>query len=165
MDAETGFTINDQVYEVPAIDSFNMDEAQVLYDYSGLVIEDFTDAEDEAVAERFRNPGLIRALMHIAYQRKFPAMSPAKVRSLIGKANMIMALSSLPTEQQEDDARPPELTKPHSEQSNNDLDASKQPSGKSSPTDSEAPDNQQGNTGTGESDTSFQGSIPLTLAN
>ena len=72
---ESGFVIDGVVYEVPGLDTLTMDEAQVLYDYSGLGLEDFAQSADETEEETkarerlFRNPGLMRALMHIAYKR------------------------------------------------------------------------------------------------
>lgn len=120
--AETGFEIGDETYPVPTLDSLNMDEAQVLYDYSSLVVEDFLPprpdlTEDEkgeieaALGQKMRNPGLLRALMHIAYQRGNPGQKPAKVKELIGKANMTEALLSLASlDDTEDDSLPPAQT-------------------------------------------------------
>lgn len=35
------FTIDDVEYDVPGIDEFDMDEWQIVYDYSGLILDDF----------------------------------------------------------------------------------------------------------------------------
>jgi len=109
--AETGFMIDGALYEVPSLDTFTMDEAQVLYDYSGLTIEDFAVLEDEDENEqvdRLKNPGFMRALMHIAYQRGNEKLAPAKVRALIGSANLLSSYEHLAVG--EDDALPPEST-------------------------------------------------------
>jgi hypothetical protein len=95
--AETGFNIDGTVYEVPMIDSLTTDEAQVLYDYSRLTLDDFVPPKDETAEEKhdreeiLRNPGFLRALMHIAYQRAHPQMRAAKVRALVGAANFVSA--------------------------------------------------------------------------
>lgn len=78
-----------------------MDELQVLYDYSSLGLEDFAQSPDETEEEakerdrRFRNPGLYRALMHIAYQRKHPRIPASQVKKLVGSANVLGSLASL----------------------------------------------------------------------
>lgn len=102
MAAETGFNIDGTFYEVPVLDSFDMDEAQVLYDYCGLTLEDFvppadnTPEDDLAAREqRLKNPGFVRALIHIAYQRGNPDMKPAAVRDAVGHANMLEAYTAL----------------------------------------------------------------------
>ena len=48
------FKIGDQEYEIPLLDDFTMDEWQILYDYSGLVLEDFSpeiDCAEENIAQ------------------------------------------------------------------------------------------------------------------
>ena len=96
-ETESGFLIDGVLYEVPTLDTFDLDDAQVLYDYTGLAVEDFLvqpESEDETreMAQRFKNPGLIRALVHIAYQRNHPKMPAAQVRKIIGKVNQFEAL-------------------------------------------------------------------------
>lgn len=118
MAAETGFMIDGALYEVPSLDTFTMDEAQVLYDYSGLTIEDFAALEDEDENEqvdRLKNPGFMRALMHIAYQRGNEKLAPAKVKALIGAANLLSSYEHLAVG--EDDALPPESTTEPEQQS------------------------------------------------
>ncbi len=118
MAAETGFMIDGNMYEVPDMGTFTMDEAQTLYDYSGLGLEDFASPEDESDDDlrdrerKLRNPGFLRALMHIAYQRGNPAERPGKVKALIGAANIIAALENLAGDEPavEDDGLPPVLT-------------------------------------------------------
>jgi hypothetical protein len=78
--AETGFTIDGEIYESPGLgDSLDMDEYQILYDYSKITIDDIvaapdeTDDEKDARLAKYDNPGFIRAMMHIAYRRAIPA--------------------------------------------------------------------------------------------
>lgn len=118
MDAETesGFMIDGRLYPVPDMGTFTMDEAQILYDYSNLGLEDFAAPEDETEEEterrerRLHNPGFLRALMHIAYARGNPEARPAKIKALIGNANVISAFEHLGAGEEEDDAVPPAMT-------------------------------------------------------
>lgn len=118
MAAETGFMIDGTLHEVPGLDTLNMDEAQVLYDYSGLSIEDFVEPEDDAEKEeaqaelerKLRNPGFLRALMHIAYQRANPKLSGQRVKQAVGGAQLIGALEHLAADTEGDDAGPPAST-------------------------------------------------------
>lgn len=157
MAAETGFTIADVIHEIPSLDTFTMDEAQVLYDYSGLTIEDFAlDEEDpaseEKQLEKWKNPGFLRAMMHIAYQRANPRANRAKVQAVIGATNMIAAISTLA--EAEDDAVPPASTTEPSGSSPSDSVEWSEPSGNGSTNDSDAPVVPLTPTGTSRSDTS-----------
>jgi hypothetical protein len=115
-ETESGFVIDGVVYEVPGLDTLTMDEAQVLYDYSGLGLEDFAQSADETEEEAkarerlFRNPGLMRALMHIAYKRKHTKLPASQIRTLVGAANVLDALQGLTTSEPEEDEIPLGLT-------------------------------------------------------
>ena len=91
----TGFEINGTVYPVPTVDTFTMDEAQVLYDYSGLTIEDFLDEEDDETRDRSKNPGFTKALLHVAYQRGNPTLTRKAVEKVAGSVNSFDALEQL----------------------------------------------------------------------
>lgn len=160
MAAETGFDIDGTVYPVPELDSFDMDEAQVLYDYSGLIIEDFvqlppdaSDEEREQREQKLKNPGLIRSLMHVAYQRGNPKAKPAKVRELVGKANIIASYNGLLGEEGEEELPPASTTEPVP-QSQNEPVISNESSGDASTNASAQQDDTLVITGTGRSDTS-----------
>lgn len=97
---QSGFEIGGRMYEVPTLDTFDMDEAQVLYEYSGCVLEDFVQANpedseedqrkhEEEVLRKAMSPGFKRALVHVAYQRGNRDVSPSKVREIAGKVNML----------------------------------------------------------------------------
>ena len=109
MAAETGFMIDGTLYEVPDLGSFTMDEIQVLYDYSSLTLEDFIEGENETADEaearelKLRNPGFMRALMHVAYQRGNNKLPTGRVKQIIGSANVITALETLGELEVEDD--------------------------------------------------------------
>jgi hypothetical protein len=114
-ETDSGFNIEGRHYPVPDMGTFTMDEAQTLWDYSGLGLEDFSVPEDESEEEhevrmrRYRNPGFLRALMHIAYQRGNPEVRATRVRALISNANVIAAFEGL-LGVEEDDADPPAMT-------------------------------------------------------
>lgn len=113
----SGFDIDGTVYEVPTFDSFTLDEAQVLYDYSGLAIEDFVSADPDAseeeqeaheqgIIDKAKNPAFKRALLHIALQRGNPEMKAARVKEIVGKAKLLDVALGLADE--EDEASPPD---------------------------------------------------------
>lgn len=165
MAAETGFLIDEKLYDVPGLETFTMDEAQLLYDYSGLGLEDFmAPDEDETDDERrrrekaLRNPGLLRALMHVAFQRGNPTMKPVRVRELIGKVNLVAAMEALGAGEEDDDASPPASTSEPEQSSPSEWPASSESSGGGSTNGSDPPDAQPTPTGTSRSDT------PSTLA-
>lgn len=179
---ESGFLINDIRHEIPTLDTFTMDEAQVLYDYSGLAIEDFMslaplpkDADEEtqeAWAEeraeldgKLRNPGFLRALMHVAYQRANPNLSAAKVKTQIGTADLMTNFAEfLESGVDEDDADPPESTTKPEPSSPKSLVESNDPSGKSSEPSSEEQGGQAEPTTTGDSDTSLASALTSSAA-
>jgi hypothetical protein len=156
--AETGFMIDDKLYELPSLDTLTMDELQVLYDYAGITLEDFAEPDDETPEEtrererRLGNPGLTRALMHIAYQRGNPQVRAAKVKQLIGSANVIEALAHLGDV--EADADPPALTTEPEPSSPNGSVVSNESSGTTSENGSDAPDGPPAPIGITRSDTS-----------
>ena len=158
----TGFKIDDLIYPMPALDTLNVDEAQVLYDYSKLTIEDFVKPEEldddefeELLKPKLRNPGFMRALMHIAYQRGNPRYPAGKVRDAVGSANLISAVESLAdTAEREDDAVPPaSTTEPEQPLGRNSV-YSNASSGAGSTTSSDEPADLHASTTTSESDMS-----------
>lgn len=155
---EARFLIDGREYDIPGLETFDMDEAMILYDYAGLTIEDFAaddedddEADVEERARKLKHPGLIRTLLHVAYQRGNPTLAKAKVGREIGKVNLFEILAALATE---DDAGPPAETQSSTPSSNGSSDTSEQSSGLVSPTSSDEPDDGPPTTGTGVSDTS-----------
>jgi len=120
----TGFEIEGKVYPVPTVDTFTLDEAQVLYDYSGLTIEDFLDDDNEDGRDRSKNPGFTKALIHVAYQRGNPTATKRTVERLVGSVNSLDALEQLLRDtveklraEKETDADPPASTSEPNESS------------------------------------------------
>lgn len=94
MAAETGFLINGTIYEVPSLYSLDNDECVILFDYCGIVQEDFSPLDGEAEEEtdarnekQMRHPGFWVALMHISYRRAHRELKDAKIKAIVGKLN------------------------------------------------------------------------------
>lgn len=104
------FKIDDAEYEMPMLDDLDMDEWQILYDYTGLILEDFAPQEDEeAEQERQRRtsqPGFTRAMLHIAYRRTHPELKPDAIKKVTGEAKLIHVLEALNESAPEEDATP-----------------------------------------------------------
>ena len=168
---ESGFLIDDKLYPVPSVFSFSNDEAQLLWDYARLTIQDFLD--DDADERQFDNPGVMRTLMHVAYQRGNPDIKPAKVRDLIGGVTVWTAMTGLVSvdeEQEDEESLPPALTsEPDSPSERRPLenDSSNKRStgtpGNGSPNGSEEPVSHHTPTGVSRSDTR-RTSAPVTSA-
>ena len=167
---ESGLVLDGKLYDVPSLDTFTMDEAQILYDYAGLTLEDFAPADPEAsedeqeehgteFARKLKNPGFLRTLLHIAYQRGNPKTSQARVKDLIGKVNLIEALEHFG----EEDESPPETISQNepSLQSSSSEPSKSADSGIPSASDSDQPDESPEATGTMRSDTSFPSVAPI----
>lgn len=117
--AEAGFEIDGKVYPVPEIGSFDMDEAQRLYDLADVVLEDFAlpdpDASEEEqiafeseILAKTRNPAFKRAIVEVAYARGNPGLSKATVRETVAGLNMATVLFGFAEEEAGDDASPPD---------------------------------------------------------
>lgn len=120
MAAETKDELRRPEALIPMSD-YTMAEAQIMYDYCGIVIEDFAplmdeDNEDaalaEALEERLKNPGFTTALLHISYQRVNPRVSEAKIRRYFETMDRTEAMERFLelTSLEEDDVDPPEST-------------------------------------------------------
>lgn len=126
MAAENGFKIDGVIYEPADVGSLTMDEWQVMWDYAGISIEDFSGPEvrnpqaptaeeqaaieehEEELGKKLNNPGFMKAMVHIAFQRGNPRMSPDKVKRLIGSAQMVSVIEDLrPPEEQGGDVEGP----------------------------------------------------------
>lgn len=88
-------TVAGAEHEIPKVLSFDMDEAQVLYDYSNLHLEDFvpdetgeiTDERASEIAQKMRNPGFLRTLLHVAYRRSNPRMPREQIAKIVSAEN------------------------------------------------------------------------------
>jgi hypothetical protein len=165
---EAKFVIDGAEYPVPELESFDMDELQIMYDYCGFAREDLLPADPNAsedelaehitdVERKLRHPGVWRTMLHVAYRRAHPTEKDARIRELTGKVNLLDALGEIEEEQS------PPATSSQSEPSS---DSDTKPllpseaSGRPSSNGSEEPDKSPASIGTSGSVTSSQPSAP-----
>jgi hypothetical protein len=171
---ENGLVIAGEPLEVDLVDvmaRLDVDEAQVLYDISGVVQEDFVPphpeasksehkAHEEHVSKTIRNPAFKRAVTCIAYMRKHPDADLETVRELDGKVRQIDVSLALAggDEVPPDKSSPsePEKLKPSGTHSRS------EDSGKPSMNGSDQPAESREPTGTSESVTSSPALAPTT---
>ena len=122
------FDLAGTLYEFPDVLDLDMDEWIVVYEYSGLVLEDFAPLENpEAEAERvhkLRHPGFIKAMTHIGYQRAHPKKTKATVKDLIGNVKMLPLLESMAGDEPESDDPPTSVSEPQRSFERNQVDSS-----------------------------------------
>lgn len=145
-EAVSGFQIGGAYYDVPRLETFDLDEEQILYDISGLVQMDFVTAHPEATDEvkaavdlriltAVRNPAFKRALIHIAYRRKHRDKTFEEIASLVGRVSAVDSEAALIRAEQSPPA-PSSPTQPESKRSTSDPSSSSD-SGKASESDSD----------------------------
>jgi hypothetical protein len=101
--AEPKFVIQGKDYPVPDWASFTMDESMILYELAGLTL-------DQADEDTGFTPGLLKALLTIAYMRGNPTASRKLADKVTGAIPMLDALEHVADgagEDDEDDAGPP----------------------------------------------------------
>lgn len=132
-DGKVTFELEGNSYEFPDVLDLDIDEWVVVYEYSGLVLDDFApkeDAEEEAErVQRLRHPGFMKAMAHIAYQRANPKKTKSTVKTLMGGVKLVPLLESVEggPEEPGDDGDPPTPTSElptSSERSSDDSNAS-----------------------------------------
>ena len=166
---EAGFKIDGTLYEIPALDSFDMDEAQILWDSTGMALEDFVppggeDVEPEEIEEyqeklshQVKNPAFLRVLMHVAYRRGNPKLPEGRIKDVVRSVNHLDAMVDfLRSSQAKGDRRPPESTTEQPQSSGRSSDDSSASSGSDSTVSSVAPESTPDPTGISESDTSAE---------
>ena len=163
------FELDGETYELPLISTFNLDEERILYVYADVVIQDLMPVDpglpdDEKMIElarqirRFRNPDLKRAVAHVAYRRKHPEKSQEEIEKTLGGVNALALDIAMYAEVDED---PPNdsQTSSSSEKSENGH-SNQSSSGSPTASTSPSPDLSLVTTGTIESGTSSQLSVP-----
>jgi len=158
---------------------YTMDEAKIMYDYCGIVIEDFAplldddDPTDAALAEdleqKIKNPAFTTAMLHISYRRANPRASESRLKRFFGSMDrteameLFVEISGLNQESEEEDPTKGSTSEPDESSPRNSTESSES-SGTSSTRSSEGPDGVLATTGTDESDTSSLVSVPTRLA-
>jgi hypothetical protein len=99
MASEPKFVIQGSDYPVPEWISFTMDESEILYDKAKMTL-------DQADEDLVFTPGLLSALMLIAYMRGNPGVSRKRAEMVIGAVPLADAIEHLAGDEEED-AGPP----------------------------------------------------------
>ena len=144
--ADPGFEINGTFYEVPRLDTFDLDEEQILFDVAGMVQIDFVPAHPEASDEekqllerammaRIRDPRFKRALAHIAYRRKNPDVGFDEIQERMGKVNSLEVELAILGGDEED---PPAVSSPSEPESKKSSNGSSKPEDSGSPSGSDS---------------------------
>lgn len=81
-------TVDGTPYVLPPVDSLSIDEARVLYDYSGLTYDQVLELEG-------LHPGAIGGLLHVAIQRSDAALRRREIQMMVGSVNMMAVLEEL----------------------------------------------------------------------
>ena len=84
-DKRATITVDGTPYVLPPLDTMDIDEAIVLYDYSSMTFDQIFELEG-------LHPGVIGGLLHVAIQRSDRALRPREVKEMVGKVNMMAVL-------------------------------------------------------------------------
>ncbi len=106
MAAETlKFKIDGVAYEMPEIDDLDIEEWEIVYAASGLVLADFAPAldskgkldkkADDARQHRIQQPAFLRARLHIAYRRANPGATDEEINEVVMAAKMVPAMEAI----------------------------------------------------------------------
>jgi hypothetical protein len=87
--------VGEDPYALPALDTLDIDETIVFYDYTGMTF-------DQAFEIEGLNPKVIKALLHIAVQRKNPDLRNKDVGEMVGLVNIMGVLEQLATAVEEE---------------------------------------------------------------
>lgn len=114
------FTIHGKEYPIPTVQSFDMDEAQILWELCGFGMERFQPDENEgrysaeAQAELVKvmiSPPFLRTLLHVAYRRGNRQASRKDIDQALGRLPFTQVLDEWSAQllaDEEDDASPPD---------------------------------------------------------
>jgi hypothetical protein len=159
----THFELDGIAYEMPELRDLDIDEWMIVYKYSKVVLRDLMEVTDDPEAEQARvdkleQPGVMKALFHIAYKRKHPRKTDAAVEALVGQIKYLPTLEAMNTddgeEAPEEEDPTQETTEPESEPSEPEpqlLRSTDSPTGNGSSAStesSETPEGQPATTGT-----------------
>lgn len=107
---EAKIAINGVEYPIPTADTFDLDEAEILWNYAQTTIPDLLFESG-----RLFQPGVLRAVLHVALRRHDPAATAEEIRAAIGTVNVFALIESF-ARLAEDDADPPAEPTPNEPQ-------------------------------------------------
>ena len=90
----TGFEIDGKPYPLAMPSTFDMDEAQIFFDYTGFVVEEIW-LSDLGWSDLGKRPGFLAALAHISYRRGNENEQNEAIRLVIGKQNRLALFGSM----------------------------------------------------------------------
>lgn len=138
----TRIEVDGTPYVLPALDTFDLDEAMVMYRYSHLTFDQIFELEG-------LHPGVIAGLLHVAIARSDPALRDRQVEEQVRKVNMMAVFEQFAeiaenvADPTKGSVQPPEPDEPTSSEDQT------RPSGESSEPDSETPQEQQSHASSG----------------
>ncbi len=98
-DSRRTFTAGGETYEYPDPFDLDLDEWVIIYDETGLILEDFAPFDDKKREEnrqqQLRNPALIKALAIVGILRAKPELDIDAAKELAGDMKMLAVLESL----------------------------------------------------------------------
>lgn len=89
------FRANGEDLELPEVSTVDLDEAIVLYNYSGLTLDQLEDLEG-------LHPGVLAGLVHIAVARANPDMKAKDIEKAVRKLNLADLLASVKDEKEKE---------------------------------------------------------------
>jgi hypothetical protein len=95
-------------YELPGIDTLNMDEHIILYEYAQIGMDQIAELEG-------LHPGVLAGLIHVGVARARPEAKKSEIRDVVGKLNLFDVINQL--EPGEGEARPTVLKSVESSES------------------------------------------------
>ena len=173
MAEKPGIEINGERYEIPTLDTIDLDEERILYVYADAVLQDFADPHPEwneddkrayevAQLRKIRNPDFKRALAHIAYRRRNPELSDDDIQQALGKISALAMDRALIRGSDDDPPAQSSQSEPE-KPSDTATPLRLTASGSDTETSSEHPEEIPAATGTTESATSSRGAVPIEL--
>ncbi len=105
-DSRRTFTAGGETYEYPDPFDLDLDEWVIIYDETGLILEDFAPFDDkkreETRQQQLRNPALIKALAICGILRAKPELELDSAKELAGDMKMLAVLESLVAGEEDD---------------------------------------------------------------
>jgi len=84
----TRINVNGTPYVLPSLDSFDLDEAMVMYRYSDLTFDQIFELEG-------LHPGVVAGLLHIAIARSDRALRDKEIKAIVVNVNMMDIMEQL----------------------------------------------------------------------
>jgi hypothetical protein len=112
-DSSRSFTADGKTYEYPDPFDLDLDEWVIIYDETGLILEDFAPFDDkkrEATRQQqLRNPALIKALAMCGLLRADKELDLDAARELAGDMKMLAVLEALAAGMEEAEEVDPQI--------------------------------------------------------